>query len=271
MRYPPRVTQITATYSEGTSGEFDAYECDASTPFTLTLKSPATRRRVSVFNSGASGNLTVATAGTSATIDGATSLSLQPGQGVTLVANGLTGSSAAWRSQSSRSGKMYTNPAAATAISNTTTETAFSTAFSIPANSLKVGSLIKIRYQGIATATNGSDTLAVKLYLATDTTAGAIVGTALISHAATDVSNSDVFTGEYELIVRTVGASGTVVGVGTYKSIPAAEGTMTVKDDILASTALDTTVSQIVAVSATWSAASSSDSVRLDFLRVEVL
>ena len=76
--------------------------------------------------------------------------------------------------------------------------------------------------------------------------------------------------GEYELIVRTVGASGTVVGFGTGKSVPAAEGTATYKDDILASTTIDTTAVQQVAVSATWSVASSSNSVRLDFLTVEV-
>jgi hypothetical protein len=106
--------------------------------------------------------------------------------------------------------------------------------------------------------------LAVKLYI------GGLSGTALISHAATDVANNDVFQGEYELIIRTIGASGTMVGKGTYKSVPAAEGTMTIKDDILASTTVDTTADQKVSVSATWSAASANDSVRLDFLRAIV-
>jgi hypothetical protein len=95
-------------------------------------------------------------------------------------------------------------------------------------------------------------------------------GTALIAMAATDVANDNVFTGEFELIVRTNGASGTVVGVGTFKSIPAAEGTMTIKDDILASTAIDTTVAQNVCVTATWSVASASNSVRLDVMRVDI-
>ena len=167
-------------------------------------------------------------------------------------------------------GRAYTNTAASSAITATATETAFSTAYTIPANTLKAGTLVKVRFQGIATATNGTDTLTIKLYLATDTSAGAIVGTALISMAAQDVSNNDVFTGEYELIVRTAGASGTMVGVGTYKSIPAAEGTMTVKDDILASTTVDTTAAQIVACTATWSSTNAGNSCRLDFLRVEI-
>lgn len=158
----------------------------------------------------------------------------------------------------------YTNTAASTAVSNTTTETLFDKSYSIPANSLRVGQLIRIRYQVIATATNSTDTLAVKLYI------GGLTGTALISHAATDVADNNVVSGEYEVILRTVGASGTMVGCGTYKSVPAAEGTMTIKDDILASTAINTTAAQVIGVSATWSVASASNSCRLDFLRVEI-
>jgi len=159
---------------------------------------------------------------------------------------------------------VLTAEAASTAVSNTTTETLFDNYLTIPANTLEKNSLIQIRYQGIATTTNSSDTLAVKLYI------GGLAGTALISEAATDVADSNVFTGEYELIIRTIGSSGTMVGVGSYKSIPAAEGTMTIKDDILASTTVDTTADQKVSVSATWSAASANDSVRLDFLRAIV-
>lgn len=167
-------------------------------------------------------------------------------------------------------GRAYTNTAASTAVTAVTAETAFDTNYSIPANTLKAGTLVKIRYQGIATATNSTDTLAIKLYLATDTTAGAIVGTTLISHAATDVANNDVFQGEYQLLIRTVGSSGTMVGCGTYKSVPAAEGTATYKDDILASTTVNTTVAQIVAVTATWSTNNAGNSCRLDVLSVEI-
>lgn len=158
----------------------------------------------------------------------------------------------------------YSNEAASSAISNTTTETAFDTSYTFPKNSLDAGQVIKIKWQGIATSTNSTDTLAIKVYI------GGITGTLLFTHAATDVANNNVFMGEYELIVRTVGASGTVVGFGTGKSVPAAEGTATYKDDILASTTINTTAVQQVAVSATWSVASASNSVRLDFLTVEV-
>jgi hypothetical protein len=168
------------------------------------------------------------------------------------------------------SGVAYTNTAASTAVSNTTTETPFDKNYTIPAKTLVPGMRIKIRFQGIATATNGTDTLAVKLTIGSDGATPPVGGTALISIPATDVANNDVFTGEYELVIRTGGATGTVVGVGTFKSVPAAEGTMTIKDDILASTTIDTTAAQLIAVTATWSVANAGNSCRLDVLSVEI-
>lgn len=162
-------------------------------------------------------------------------------------------------------GRAYTNTAASAAITNTITETLFDAQYSIPANTLKAGTLVRIRYQGIATATNSTDTLAVKLYI------GGLSGTALISHAATDVANNDVFSGEMSLICRDAGATGHIVGAGSYKSVPAAAGTATYKDAVLASTVIDTTAAQVVGVSATWSVANAGNSCRLDFLSVEIL
>lgn len=158
----------------------------------------------------------------------------------------------------------YTNEAASSAITASSSEALFDKYYTIPANSLRPGQLIKVRFQGIATATNGSDTLTIKLKI------GGLSGTALISMAAQDVADNDVFQGEYEIIIRTVGAAGTMIGCGTYKSVPAAEGTMTVKDDILASTAIDTTADQVVGVTAQWSSTNAGNSCRLDFLRVEM-
>jgi len=169
-----------------------------------------------------------------------------------------------------RAGKTYVNTAASSAVTATTTETLFDANYTIPANTLKAGNKIRIRFQGIATATNSTDTLAVKLYLGCTNAAPPVGGITLLSLAATDVANNDVFQGEYELIVRTEGASGTVVGCGTYKSVPAAEGTMTIKDDILASTTLDTTAAQLVAVSATWSTNNAGNSCRLDVMVVSI-
>ncbi len=162
-------------------------------------------------------------------------------------------------------GVAYASTAASSAISNTTDETAFSESYTLPKNALRAGSVIKVRYQGIATATNSTDTLLVKLYI------GGITGTAILTGTATDVANSNIFAGEATIVVRTIGASGTFVAVGTHTDVPAASGTAShAITEITASTAIDTTATQQIAVSATWSVASASNSCRLDVFVVEL-
>lgn len=162
-------------------------------------------------------------------------------------------------------GVVYRNVAASTAHSNTTTEALFDKQYSIPANTLVAGSVVKIKFQGIATATNSTDTLTIKLYI------GGLAGTALLTGTATDVANNDIFAGEFTLIIRTAGATGTMVGYGTHTEVPAASGTA-VHDitEILASTTIDTTAAQVVGVGADWSVANSGNSCRLDMLIVEI-
>jgi hypothetical protein len=153
--------------------------------------------------------------------------------------------------------------AASTAISNVTAETAFDMKVTIPKNTLHTGTRVKIRFQGIATSTNSTDTLAIKLYI------GGLTGTALLSLAARDVANNDIFVGEFEIVIRTVGASGAFVGVGSSTASPNAAATALLSE-FIGSTAIDTTAAQDVVVSATWSVASASDSCRLDLLTVEL-
>lgn len=159
---------------------------------------------------------------------------------------------------------LYAADAASTAISNTTAETVFDKKFTIPKNSLKVGDRIKVRYQGIATATNATDTLLIRLRI------GGVAGTVLLLGTATDVANNNIFAGEFELVVRAIGATGAIVGVGTHTEVPAASGTA-VHDitEILASTAIDTTADQDINVTATWSVANAGNSCRLDVMNVE--
>jgi hypothetical protein len=158
----------------------------------------------------------------------------------------------------------YTNVAASTALTASSTETLFDTSYSIPANTLVPGQLIKISYWGICTATNGSDTFASVLRI------GGVAGTALYTHTATDVANNNIFLGEFSLIIRTIGSSGTMVGWGWGKNVPAAEATIAVRDDILASTAIDTTIAQVIGVTGQFSSTNGGNSARLDFLAVEM-
>lgn len=161
--------------------------------------------------------------------------------------------------------KLYSSVAASTAITNTATETEFDAAYTLPANILKPGSLLRIRYQGIQTAQNSTNTLGLKLYI------GGKAGTALQTISAAQGAANNIFAGEYYLAVRTIGASGTFVGWGAYTATPAASGTATMVVGISASTAIDTTAAQKIAVAATWSVANAGNSVRLDYLALEML
>lgn len=150
--------------------------------------------------------------------------------------------------------------AAATAVTNTTTETDFDQSITLPANTLKAGDVIRVRAQAIATATNSTDTVNYKLKLGSTT---------ILATGAVDATNNDIGYIEADIVIRTAGASGTMVAAGSTAN--GAVGTVTAKPAYLASTAVDTTAALAVKVSATWSAASASDSCRLDVLNVQIL
>jgi hypothetical protein len=153
----------------------------------------------------------------------------------------------------------YASVAASTALTNTTTETSFGKTFTIPANQLQVGSVIKYRTQGIATATNSTDTLTIKVYVG---------GVEVASTGAVDVANNDIWVIDGEVTIRTVGASGTFVGNDIH--ILDAAGTGAVSG-YKASTAIDTTAAVSVDVKGTWSVANAGNSCRLDSLTASVV
>lgn len=153
---------------------------------------------------------------------------------------------------------LYSNIAASAAISNVATITAFDKSYTIPANFLVAGDVIKIRAQGIVTAQNSTDTLIITLKIGSTT---------IKATAAVDSAVSDIWQISADLVVRTIGASGTFVGHGTQANGVLA--TAAALPFLLASTAIDTTATQAITVSATWSVASASNSTRLDVLTVE--
>jgi hypothetical protein len=114
--------------------------------------------------------------------------------------------------------------------------------------------------QGFATATHSTDTLTAKFYI------GGIAGTLIVSTGALDVANNDAFYIEGVLIVRTIGATGTVVATGTMTI--GTPGTSTVKDFLLGSTVVNTTIDQHLTCSLTWSVADPGNSARVDVFNV---
>lgn len=168
---------------------------------------------------------------------------------------------------------LFNAAAASTALSNFTAQRAFDNGFAtIPANSLQVGSLIRIRYAILQTAVNGTDTIQSILTIGGALGASNAVtgGTALLTASATAGGANFTLDGEFELAIRTIGSSGTVVGSGIFKKVPTIITTYAPVPVTLASTAIDTTVDQIISLGLVYGAASASNSTRCDFFRVLV-
>ena len=152
----------------------------------------------------------------------------------------------------------YSQVAASSALTNTVTETTLASV-TLDGKRLRAGDVIRVRAQGIATATNSTDTLTLKLYAATEV---------VYATAALDVANSDVWLIDMDIVVRIAGASGHLAGAGQAAFGAAAT---TLKSIILADAAEDVSGDVVVKITGTWSVASSSNSCRNDVFNVTVL
>jgi hypothetical protein len=157
----------------------------------------------------------------------------------------------------------YSLAAAGTALTNTTTRTALAS-MTVKAGTLKVGSRIRVKAQAIATATNSTDTLTLDI-------GGAVGGTpaAIVTSAATDVANDNIGTIEMEIVIRTVGATGTAAGYAKVSTL-AASATAAPVEKTIASFTIDTTADLVLGLYGTWSVASASNSCRADTFTVDI-
>jgi len=145
--------------------------------------------------------------------------------------------------------------AASSTITNTTTETAFSTTFSIPANRLRVGSVLRLRARASVSSGNSTDTLTLRARLTN------AAGTLLGEGPAVDVTNGggDVGDIDLEMIVRTLGSGGTMMTNGKIGLLTAVESTGSA-----GAVTIDTTAANVLVITAQWSAASASNIVAMD-------
>jgi len=149
--------------------------------------------------------------------------------------------------------------AASTNLTNTTTRTVFDRNYSIPANALQVGDVLRVRGQVRAPTTNSTDTLLLDV---------SVGGTALVAGLAVDVADNDVGIVDVEIAVRSIGASGSLFASGMIGLGPVASATMR---PVANSGTRDTTGALVVGIAGTWSVASASDICALQMLTVELL
>lgn len=155
---------------------------------------------------------------------------------------------------------LYQIVAPSTVVTNVNTETQFSNGtYTIPANFLAVGDIIRIAGKVFVIAENSTNTHQVKVYIGTGPTT-------LLDTTALQLAANDVVEFSLDLTIRTLGSSGTFVASGTLKYT--ISGTSTIKAVTIASTTIDTTVAETIAVKVTPSVANAGNQVRLDELTV---
>lgn len=145
-----------------------------------------------------------------------------------------------------------------TAIASTAAETAFSGGFSLPANTLAVGSVIQGEWCGVL-STTGSPTANFRIRYGT--VSGVLVidfGTVAAGTGVTNRSWRIVFTG----VVRTIGATGTLSGSGKLIINNGASEVVTgvaICKSTNSSVTIDTTATTTLNLTLQWSASSASN------------
>ena len=131
--------------------------------------------------------------------------------------------------------------------------------YTIPANTLEVGDILRIQVRATVTDNNSTDTLTPIFNFG---------GTAIASGAALDVVDSDVIWVDAIVAVTAIGSGGTMTAHSEIRTDAAAATT------VRATTALsskDTTAGLALALNVDWSVAHAENIVRLDSFIVELI
>ena len=152
---------------------------------------------------------------------------------------------------------LYTLLAAGTALTNSTTETVLGS-YEIPANGLQAGKVYTMSGAVVATATNSTDTLRIRVRVGPTT----LTGTVVADSGAVDVANGDVVAWTLTATVRNTGSTSVVI-VSGFCTAPGAEGTATARV-AFESLSLDSAAAQKIEATGLWSVANAGNSCRCD-------
>lgn len=156
---------------------------------------------------------------------------------------------------------LYTLLSAGTALTNSTTETVLGS-YEIPANGLQAGKVYTLSGAVVATATNSTDTLRIRVRVGPTT----LTGTVVADSGAVDVANGDVVAWSLTATVRNTGSTSVVI-VSGFCSAPGAEGTATARV-AFESLSIDSAVAQKIEATGLWSVANAGNSCRCDHFTV---
>lgn len=160
-----------------------------------------------------------------------------------------------------------TSVPAGNTVSNTTVETNFASNFSVPANTLTVGKVLRVTARGVyGTDLTSGATINLRLKLGST-----VIG---LTGAVTPTINltNRGWEAQFTITVITTGGSGSVEGQGFTKLATGAAAGQIVDMENTAVVTVDTTAAQTLQISAQWGAGvTANDTITLRQLIVEVL
>lgn len=149
-------------------------------------------------------------------------------------------------------------------IANTAAQTSFGSTYTVPANRLRVGSVIRTVLRGRFSTDAAPPTIIFRfLYGGSTVLANSAFSTAFLANAG--------WTLTVDVVVATLGATGTAEVHGELKIQSAAADSAVLVLGDAAATTIDTTVTRSIAVSVQWGTASANNTISLHLMSVEIL
>jgi len=140
-----------------------------------------------------------------------------------------------------------------------TTDAADIAIYSIPANKLELGDIVRIKVFCTVIDTNSTDTLTPILKFG---------GTAIATGAALDVADDDIVYAWADVHVTATGSSGTMTSISEIRTDANGGTSVTAATNL---TSKDTTGTLDVVLNVDWSNASADNEVRIDAFSVELI
>lgn len=173
-----------------------------------------------------------------------------------------------WMNFPSGGNQLHNLLANTAAVTSTSTETAFASSYTLPAYFAKAGDIYRIRFRVLATTTNSTDKLVIKVKCGSN-----II---FATPADFDPANSDVVTGLLDMTVRTTGnvSTGTAISEGTgHAGTPAVVAGAADEPFAsgLAEFALNTQTANAFTITATWDSANAGNSCRLEMFSIDLI
>ncbi len=163
------------------------------------------------------------------------------------------------------SGLFYSNTTVpgGNTVANTASETAFTSSYTIPANSLKAGDVIRVKLWGVYSTAALAPTLTGKIKFGSTVmlNTGALTSVALVSNGG--------FLVDASFVVQAIGGSGSIDAQGFAEFATAATTGLSVNVANTSAITVDTTTTQAVTATVTWGTASASNTITLRQMIVE--